>query len=91
MNGVKLIEQERNRQITEEGYDYEHDRQESLEELLRAAVCYTKVNYDGVTIDDWPKSWDYTCWKPSVTLRNLQKAGALIAAAIDKCINENHY
>ncbi len=91
MNGVKLIEQERNRQITEEGYDYEHDRQESLEELLRAAVCYTKVNYEDITIDDWPKSWNYTYWKPTVTLRNLQKAGALIAAAIDKYIDETHY
>lgn len=89
MNGVKLIEQERNRQITEEGYDYEHDKQESLEELLRAAVCYIKVNYDDVTIDDWPKSWDYRCWKPTNTLRNLQKAGGLLVAAIDKYLNEH--
>lgn len=90
MNGVKLIEQERNRQITEEGYGYEHDRQESLEELLRAAVCYAKVNYEDITIDDWPKSWDYRYFKPTVTLKNLQKAGALIAAAIDKYLDENH-
>lgn len=89
MNGVKLIEQERNRQITEEGYDYEHDRQESLEELLRAAVCYTKVNYEPVERFDWPYSWDYRYWKPTNTLRNLQKAGALIAAAIDKYLSEH--
>lgn len=89
MNGIKLIEQERNRQITEEGYDYEHDRQESLEELLRAAVCYIKVNYEDITIDDWPKSWDYRAWKPTNTLRNLQKGGALITAAIDKYLNEH--
>ena len=90
MNGVKLIEQERNRQITEEGYDYEHDRQESLEELLRAAVCYAKVNYEPIERSEWPHSWDYSYWKPTVTLRNLQKAGALIAAAIDKYLDENH-
>ena len=61
----------------------------TLEDLLKAAVCYAKVNYEGVTIDDWPKSWNYTYWKPTVTLRNLQKAGALIAAAIDKYLNEH--
>ena len=89
MNGVKLIEQERNRQITVEGYDYEHDKQESLEELLKAAVCYTKVNYDDINIEDWPQTWDYNCCKPSTQLRNLQKAGALIAAAIDKILVES--
>lgn len=88
MNGVKLIEQERNRQIVEEGYDYEHDKQESLEELLRAAVCYAKVNYEPIERFDWPYSWDYKYFKPTNTLRNLQKAGALIAAAIDKYQNE---
>jgi hypothetical protein len=89
MNGIKLIEQERNRQITEEGYDYEHDKQESLNELLKAAVCYTKVNYVDIDFEDWPQTWDYRYWKPTTTLRNLQKAGALIAAAIDKILDES--
>lgn len=87
--GAELILEERKRQIEVEGYDEEHDSKEPLEELLKAAVCYTKVNYEGSTIGDWPKSWDYRYWKPKDRLRNLVRAGALIAAAIDKLQNEN--
>lgn len=33
----------------------------------------------------WPESWSATWWKPSEdTMRNLEKAGALIAAEIDR-------
>ena len=87
--GAELILEERKRQIEVEGYDEEHDSKEPLEELLRAAVCYTKVNYDHIYIDEWPHTWDYKYWKPKDKLRNLVRAGALIAAAIDKLQNKN--
>lgn len=42
----------------------------------------------------WPKSWDVSWWKPSTDgtkagrIKELQKAGALIAAEIDRLQNE---
>ena len=40
--------------------------------------------------DLFPKSWDWTWWKPSPNdrIRELSKAGALIAAEIDRILNE---
>ena len=40
--------------------------------------------HDGLP-EDWPSSWDKAWWKPSDDpIRNLIKAGALIAAEIDR-------
>lgn len=94
--GVELIAEERRRQIAEEGYDADHDHAHGSGELGRAAAAYAMVNawYGGERkvhpLALWP--WDHDSWKPGVRkedlLRNLVKAGALVAAAIDCFLEE---
>jgi hypothetical protein len=96
--GVKLIELERERQITVEGFDAEQDKGRT-EELLAAAVAYILnarsdvqvIAYDGSgTLPEWREAldeigwpWAPKHWKPTNMKRDLEKAGALIAAALD--------
>jgi hypothetical protein len=94
MTGIKLIAAEMKRQIEEEGYTAEHDDQWEHGELAVAALCYcmeppeVKDTLDGSVEpcipDEWPfsRSW----WKPTLNdrIRELVKAGALIAAEIDR-------
>jgi hypothetical protein len=86
--GAQLIAAERERQVTEEGWTPEHDDTHQLGELVDAAVCYARCplgagwrgpNYSP---EFWP--WDPSWWKPASDLDNLVKAGALIAAEIDR-------
>jgi hypothetical protein len=86
-SGVELIQEERQRQIEVEGWTAEHDAQHVDGELAKAAACYTlraqKNNAHGESPWGWP--WDDEWWKPSPDpVRNLAKAGALIAAEIDR-------
>lgn len=39
--GIELIAQERQRQVTEEGYDASHDMEHKYYELAMAAACYS--------------------------------------------------
>lgn len=87
--GASRIAQERARQVSEEGWSAEHDDAYTQSELIAAAACYMavsdpKIPLDPVDIPDvWP--WDTKWWKPSEDpIRNLEKAGALIAAEIDR-------
>jgi hypothetical protein len=97
MTGAKLIAVERERQIIREGYDERHDAHHQLGELSMAGAAYAGVASaqcrgasaeefpaDMMTSEgDWP--WDEEFWKPSDDpIRNLVKAGALIAAEIDR-------
>ena len=95
MTGIERIAAERMRQIKKEGWTYEHDNAHEKGELTAAAACYALENYDkGFNIKDfyvgyadilWP--WDIEWWKPSLDkIRNLEKAGALIAAEIDRLL-----
>ncbi len=83
--GVELIAAERQRVINVEGYTPEHDARHP-EEMARAAACYA-IEPDrrrGHVVALWPWSaWD---WKPSPDdrVRELVKAGQLIAAEIDR-------
>lgn len=86
-NGAQLIEEERNRQILQEGWTPEHDDALNAYELSLAAKCYLVTaigTASGLTPPrDWP--WSEKHWKSSPgALRNLVKAGALIAAEIDR-------
>lgn len=94
-NGAELIAAERERQITEEGWTPEHDDEHTDSELIGAAISYALESYSIGLLDDdddddhgfmpasWP--WDAEWWKPSSdAIRNLVKAGALIAAEIDR-------
>lgn len=81
--GIDLIAAERERQVIEEGYTPEHDAGHA-HALVDAARAYAHAGAvrAGSTPLGWP--WAPEDWKPSGDpVRNLAKAGALIAAAID--------
>lgn len=85
--GAFLIVEERNRQIADEGYDAEHDRHETVSNLANAATSYLTydsglLNAQKVSKGYWP--WGEDLYKPRDRKRNLIRAGALIAAAIDR-------
>lgn len=84
--GIELIAAERKRQIEVEGWTPEHDDKYICGELRDAALAYGIVCDDRAgdcASDWWP--WDVGWWKPSDDpIRNLVKAGALIAAEIDR-------
>jgi hypothetical protein len=99
MKGIERIAKERQRQIDKEGWTAEHDDHHNHGDLSAAARCYTLCawrqlmgkqcgwtddQFDFIILErEWP--WDRTWWKPSPDpIRNLEKAGALISAEIDK-------
>jgi hypothetical protein len=76
--GTALIRHERQRQVEAEGWTAEHDDEHVASELSRAAVAYIREDRDL-----WP--WEPESFKPSETrIPDLVKAGALIAAEIDR-------
>ena len=86
-DGAGLISAERSRQIKEEGWSSSHDDQHKFFELGWAALCYLQrgivPHAESYKPTLWP--WDGEWWKPSTDrIRNLVKAGALIAAEIDR-------
>lgn len=94
LSGVELIAEERQRQISQEGWTPEHDDNHDRCELAKAAACYAiqtvEARHLAGTVDylnapplgEWP--WDEAWWKPKDPIRDLVKAGALIAAEIDR-------
>lgn len=95
--GVELIAAERQRQIEREGWTAAHDDGHNLGELSQAAAAYASVasamergasaeEFDATMMiceGEWP--FEAESWKPSADrIRNLAKAGALIAAEIDR-------
>lgn len=87
MKGIELIAAERQRQIEQEGWTPEHDAEHGKGELAEAAACYAmpeRARQTGVSDLLWP--WDEKWWKPTPNdrIRELVKAGALIAAEIDR-------
>lgn len=98
--GTDLIAEERNRQISEEGYSEEHDSGHH-DELIMASMAYSQLAFVQTDFPDTPLAWyahpsdldlwpwHRDDWKPSEDpKRNLTKAGALIAAAIDSLDKE---
>lgn len=85
MTGIELIARERQRQVSEEGWTPEHDDGHVNGEMVLAAVTYMHhANFgEKLTLFFWP--WEAESWKPSPDpIINLTKAGALIAAEIDR-------
>ena len=92
--GIELIAEERQRQIEVEGWTKEHDAEHTNDSLALAAVCYAMPSelrhYSYCPLrkervpDFWP--WAKSWWKPCPEdrIRELVKAGALIAAEIDR-------
>ncbi len=97
-SGAQLIADERARQIEEKGFNANSDAYYTLDELALAAivyalpeerrrdiyllagvhVCVTRSMQEAL----WP--WDPVWFKPGNRIRELTKAGALIAAEIDR-------
>nr|WP_313037315.1 hypothetical protein [Achromobacter ruhlandii] len=78
---------ERQRQINVEGWTPEHDDQYTAGDMAAAAACYAnqgRYHYPepGLPGPKWP--WAAEWWKPSTYRRNLEKAGALILAEIER-------
>lgn len=91
MTGIEQTVAERIRQVCEEKWTEEHDSQHCHGELTGAAISYAaqalgQVNGRSI-FKPYPRCWpwDAQWWKPSDNpIRNLVKAGALIAAEIDR-------
>lgn len=87
LSGADLIAVERLRQLEAEGWTAEHDDAHDSGELCGAAMAYI-ANRDSASVDPEPPSWwpwESSWWKPSDDpIRNLVKAGALLAAEIDR-------
>jgi len=88
--GIELIAEERLRQVSAESWTPEHDDGHDDGSLGKAAVCYIKsarlwclkkpVHW--LSPSGWP--WSPNWWKPKDPIRDLVRAGALIAAEIDR-------
>jgi hypothetical protein len=98
-SGIELISEERERQIKKEGWSALHDSQHKRDELSRAAACYALPHrFRDLLKNGRPKLWPWSrdWWKPgdyvvmeqtplrADRIRELEKAGALIAAEIDR-------
>lgn len=74
-----LIETERKRQIQVEGWTSEHDDEHKSGELGHAASAYY---YNDASYFPW--DWNDDWFKPTTRKRDLEKAGALTQAEIDR-------
>ena len=88
-NGIDLIRKERDRQINDEGFDEKHDSRNLPNELAIAASCYCLPHgqREFRVREQWPFAYEW--WKPTPEdrVKELTKAGALIAAEIDRLLN----
>lgn len=89
--GIERIAAERARQISVEGWTPENDDQYRTGELIDAGLSYAygAINVTHPALEAVPKEWpwDPQWWKPSEDpVRNLEKAGALFAAEIDRIL-----
>jgi hypothetical protein len=86
MTGVERIAAERKRQIEEEGFTAEHDDGYVNRELVRVAIAYADGGRKKAVPMFWPLAVKW--WKPTPgnRIRELEKAGALIAAEIDRLL-----
>lgn len=101
LRGADRIAAERQRQIEREGWSKEHDQEHPWGALALAGACYAMLGgirdkrlLNGPTLREllWP--WEERWWKPAKNasfaerLRELEKAGALIAAEIDRLLDD---
>lgn len=85
--GLSLIITERVRQQQIEKFDKMHDEQHDQNELAIVAACYALPEHIRLDIQ-YPETWDAKWWKPTPNdrIKELTKAGALIAAEIDRLL-----
>jgi hypothetical protein len=89
--GIELIAVERQRQIEKEEWTTEHDKQHFSDELATVASLYAMPERQRIYDDRLSPTpvnfpWSSMWWKPSPDnrIKELIKAGALIAAEIDR-------
>lgn len=92
---IQLIADERRRQIFDLGKDANHDADQDRGQLLEAGLCYMAIALARIAqaseeqvkefID---KSWPWEGKRPEMidAAANLTKAGALLAAELDRLI-----
>lgn len=97
--GVSRIAAERQRQIVQEGFDQDHDNtKEGAGQMALAAACYAASAAGvGVVFEEgdprngpqelWPWSEDWDKREKHSKIRQLEIAGALIAAELDRLRN----
>ncbi|SFI36073.1 hypothetical protein [Albimonas pacifica] len=89
MNGIESIAAERYRQVRDEGFTREHDDEHAAGEIAGAALCYIWSAMTGAHQMSPPRPpawwpWAHRWWKPKGRREDLVRAGALIAAEIDR-------
>jgi len=90
MNGIESIAAERQRQVKMEGWTPEHDDTHTDGAMSAAAAAYAFSAFRNTSyriyaappVGFWP--WDLSWWKPKTPREDLVRAGALIAAEIDR-------
>lgn len=84
MTGAERIAAERDRQIVEEHWTAEHDNKHTDGALAHAAAVYASDRVDITDVWPWPDE------KPKIKdeISNLVRAGALIAAEIDRLLRD---
>lgn len=86
--GIEIIAEERKRQIEVEGWTSDNDSKYVDDQLAEAAASYALPNLWRISPDRIPITWpfDNRWWKPTPDnrIKELAKAGALIAAEIDR-------
>lgn len=87
--GIEQIGEERLKQINKHGYTLYNDAGWNNKHLLMAALAYLKTAIgaeetltESWPMEDWP--WDIKYFKDEGYVENLKKAGALIAAELDR-------
>lgn len=83
---MKLISDERKRQIEVEGWSTEHDDKHADGELLNAAGAYLLTPHVSLRDDGAPLGWPWEpkWWKPKNERSNLIRAGALCLAESER-------
>ena len=85
MKGLELIKEERLKQLIKYRYNAVHDSTHINKELALAALAYLYAaifNDDSSALAYWPFEREF--WHNEGYVENLKKAGALIAAELDR-------
>jgi len=95
--GIAAITAERKRQIEAEAWTPEHDDEHDAGEMAGAASAYAlsaacQISPYAEPLDEvpdaFPHTWSQEWWKPKTAREDLVRAGALIAAEIDRLDRE---
>lgn len=83
-SGVEMIADERRRQVSKEKYSSFHDDTHTRGAIARAAAVYATPPESRTRVRGmWPRGWVFKA-SPDDRIRELVKAGAMIAAEIDR-------